>query len=188
MLKLRHISCAVLLIIVSIPTTQPVMAEQWTTAHLQEVIQKANDGDMRAQVDLASRFHVGDGIDKDLVQAAYWYRKLADNGVAEAQLTLGLMYIKGEGLQRDDQQALHWLTLAAEQRLSSAQYLLGVAYDEGHGVKQDNIKAYMWYEISAAMDYENAVAARQALSSKMTKEEIVKAEQMATEWWMKFHH
>ena len=113
---------------------------------------------------------------------------LACLGVAEAQLTLGLMYIRGEGIEKNDQRALHWLNLAAEQRLASAQYLLGLAYAEGHGVQADKVKAYMWYEIAAAMDYENAVEARNALAQQMDQAEIANAEKMATEWWMKFHH
>ena len=164
------------------------VAEEINVQQLQALTQKANNGDMQAQADLASRYHTGDGVTQNTKQAAYWYEKLAENGVAEAQLTLGLIYIKGDGVTPDDKQALYWLNLAAEQRLASAQYLLGIAYAEGHGVEIDKIKAYMWYEIAAAMVNKNAVEARTELAKQMNKEDIFKAEQMATEWWMQFHH
>ncbi len=181
-------SLIVALFISCITISAPAQAEQLSTAQLQQIIEKANQGDIQAQSDLASRYHVGDGIKQDIEQASFWYKKLADKGVAEAQLTLGLIFIRGEGIKQDNKQALHWLNLAAEQRLATAQYLLGLAHAEGHGVEVDKVKAYMWYEISAAMDDKNSVEARAALAEQMSLEEITKAEAMATEWWMKFHH
>lgn len=184
-----HLSSIVAAILICLITqTNPALAQQLSEQQLQQLTEKATQGDMQAQLDLASRYHIGEGVNQDIKQASFWYHKLADSGVAEAQLTLGLMYIRGEGIEQDNQQALYWLNLAAEQRLASAQYLLGLAHAEGHGVEVDRVKAYMWYEISAAMNYENAVEARGALAQQMNQEEITRAEQMATEWWMKFHH
>lgn len=167
----------------------PTFAEQLSTQQLQALIEKAEQGDMQAQSNLANRYYLGEGITQDVKLAALWYEKLANNGVAEAQLTLGLIYIRGEGVKQDNAKALHWLNLAAEQRLPMAQYLLGLAHEEGHGLEVDKVKAYMWYEISAAMDNnKNSVDARSALAKQMNQEEITQAEAMATEWWMKFHH
>lgn len=165
-----------------------VLAESLTAQQLDALTRQADEGDIGAQSELANRYHLGDGISRDAAQAAFWYGKLADKGVAEAQLTLGLLYIRGDGIERDNSRALHWLNLAAEQRLAPAQYLLGVAHAEGHGVAPDRVKAYMWYEIAAAMDHTNAVEARTALASQMSPQEIATAEQMATDWWMRFHH
>ena len=173
----------------SITFATPIFAEQLSPPQLQKLIEEAEQGDMQAQSDLANRYYLGEGISQDIKQAALWYEKLANNGVAEAQLTLGLIYIRGEGIAQDNTQALHWLNLAAEQRLPMAQYLLGLAHEEGHGVEMDKVNAYMWYEISAAMDNnKNSVDARSALAKEMSKEEITRAETMATEWWMRFHH
>lgn len=176
------------IIVTTLMLAAPLMAGSLSQQQLSELQQKADLGDMQAQSDLAKRYQVGDGVGRDMAQAAFWYTKLAEKGVAEAQLNLGLMYIRGDGIVRDDEQALYWLNLAAEQRLALAQYLLGIAYAEGHGVAQDQVKAYMWYEIAAAMDYQNAIEARTALASQLKPQEISSAEKMATEWWMKFHH
>ncbi len=162
-------------------------AQSLNSTELQQIIEKANNGDFLAQADLANRYHVGEGIAQDMSKAAFWYKKLANNEVAEAQLALGLMYIKGDGVEPDNSQALHWLQRAAEQRLPAAQYLLGVAHAEGHGAEIDRQKAYMWYEISAAMEYKNAIEARDELAKQLSKQEILSAERLATEWWMKFH-
>jgi hypothetical protein len=156
-------------------------------AQVKTLNQKAGNGDLQAQAELAERYYKGDGVKQNYTQAAHWYKKLAETGVANAQLTLALMYIKGNGVEKNDEQAVHWLTQAAEQRMPMAQYLLGVAHAEGHGVKQDLIKAYMWYEIAAVMDDQNATAARAELAKKLQPKDIALAEQMAADWWLRFH-
>ncbi len=184
---LRHYLLLIPLILTTIPAGYAV-DKQLPTAQLKAMQQKAANNDLQAQLELADRYYKGDGVAQNYTQAAHWYQKLAALGVANAQLTLGLMYAKGDGVKRDDTQAVHWLMQAAEQRMPMAQYLLGVANAEGHGVKQDLIKAYMWFEIAAAVENENAIAARQALIKKLTANDIAVGDQMATDWWMRFHN
>lgn len=150
--------------------------------------QRAATGDMEAQLALADRYYKGEGVTKNTAKAAHWYQELAKKGFVQAQLTLGLMHIKGDGVTRDDRKAIHWLTQAAENKSSAAQHLLGVAYAEGHGVTADPIKAYMWFEIAAVMEYPHAVASRRELAGKMKSNDIKRAEQMASEWWLQHHH
>ncbi len=175
-------------LLLAIATSSYATERQFTPVQIKAINQKAANGDLQAQLDLADRYYKGDGLTQDYTQAAHWYKKLAETGVANAQLTLGLMYAKGEGVKRDDLEAVRWLTQAAEQRMPMAQYLLGVANAEGHGVKQDLIKAYMWFEIAAAVDNQNAIAARQALIKQLTVNDIATGDKMATDWWMRFHN
>lgn len=149
---------------------------------------RAAAGDLEAQLSLADRYYKGEGVTKDSKRAAQWYQRLADQGFAQAQLTLGLMHIKGDGVPRDDQKAIQWLTKAAENKSTPAQHLLGIAYVEGHGVATDPVKAYMWFEIAAVMEYPNAIDSRRELAAKLNKNDIKRAEQMASEWWMEHHH
>lgn len=163
-------------------------AEPLSDTQLKTLTEKANDGEIYSRVELADRYYAGDGIAQNLEQAIILYTELAKDEVAQAQMALALIYIRGEGTAQDNKQALYWLTQAAEQLLAPAQYFLGVAYAEGHGVVVNNITAYMWYEIAAAMDYENAVDAVKTLALQMNETDILAAEVMATEWWMRFHH
>ena len=39
---------------------------------------------------------LGDNINTDELEAAWWYRKAAEQGVAQAQFQLGLMYLEGK--------------------------------------------------------------------------------------------
>lgn len=177
-----------LLIALLLTTTTSAVEVTPTAAQIKTMNQKAANGDLQAQAELAERYYKGEGLKQDYAQAAHWYRRLAEKGVANAQLTLGLMYIKGNGVEKNDAQAVQWLTQAAEQRMPMAQYLLGMANLEGHGVKQDLINAYMWFEIVASVDNQNANAARQELAKRLSPNEIALAEQMATDWWMRFHN
>ncbi len=178
---------ASILVLATLTLVNTATAQPLSTSELQQIIEKANNDDIQAQADLANRYFIGDGVPLDIPKAATWYEKLANSGVTKAQLTLGLIYIKGDGVQQDNVQALHWLNMAAEQLSEVAQYLLGVAHAEGHGTKIDKVKAYMWYEVSAAMEYKDAIDARTELAKHLSKQEIRHAEEMATDWWLRFH-
>lgn len=60
----------------------------------------------------------------DDAQAAYWYRKAAEQGIAEAQFSLGSIYRNGRGVPKDEAEAVRWLRMAAEQGLPEAQVAL----------------------------------------------------------------
>ena len=49
-------------------------------------------GDATSQFNLGSIYHNGDGIPRDTVEAAHWYRMAAEQGHANAQHNLGFMY------------------------------------------------------------------------------------------------
>lgn len=55
-------------------------------------------------------------MEKDLKQAAEWYRKAAEQGDETAQYFLGCCYRYGDGVQKDLKQAEEWLRRSAEQR------------------------------------------------------------------------
>ena len=62
----------------------------------------ANKGYARAQTRLGLLYDLGnDGVPKDKVQAASWYRKSAEQGDDTAQFFLGRMYRDGIGVPKD---------------------------------------------------------------------------------------
>src|ERR1017187_4656498 len=86
---------------------------------------------------------------QDYAQAAFWYRKAADQGLVKAQSKLGLLYHNGKGVPQDDSQAALWFRKAAEKGYHPAQYGLGLMYVKGQGVPQDYTEAYFWFEVAA---------------------------------------
>ena len=83
------------------------------------------------------------------VEAAYRYRKAAEQGDAAAQFKLGGLYMNGQGVSQDDAQAAVWLRKAAEQGDEGAQLVLGDLYRDGQGVPQDYTQAAVWYRKAA---------------------------------------
>ena len=69
---------------------------------------------MIAQFNLGCCYRYGDGVALDLLQAAAWFHKAADQGYAMAQHNLGTMYHDGEGVAKNDEQAIAWFSKEAE--------------------------------------------------------------------------
>ena len=80
--------------------------------------------DPEEQYKLGQRYRYGDGVEKDLEQAAYWYRKAAEQGNAKAQFSLGVCYRYGYGVEKDSEQAVYWYRKAAEQGSEAAKAAL----------------------------------------------------------------
>jgi TPR repeat protein len=121
----------------------PSFAEQVATAQrpIAEIKAKAESGEAESQFQLGRRYDKGEGVPRDLVEAAKWYRKAAEQGLAKAQDNLGVCYDRGEGVAQDHAEAAKWFRKAAEQNLPRAQSNLGVCYDHGTGVTRDSAEA-----------------------------------------------
>ena len=72
----------------------------------------AQAGDPTAMVRLAARYQSGEGVRRDVEEAAKLYLSAAKLGNAEAQFNLGNMYLLGEGLAEDHSSALAFYRLA----------------------------------------------------------------------------
>lgn len=55
----------------------------------------------------------GRGVPQDYAQAAYWWRKAAEQNYPDGQFYLGLLYAMGQGVRQDNAEAYFWYTLAA---------------------------------------------------------------------------
>ena len=78
----------------------------------ERIIDDAEQGDATAQCNLASRYEIGDGVAKDQVEAAAWYRKGVEQGHADAQFNLARCYKYGVGVERDLVEAGVWFRKA----------------------------------------------------------------------------
>ena len=63
-----------------------------------------------------------------------------------------------------------------------AQYLLGRMYMEGRGVTQDYIEAHMWLNLATTGGVANARGYRDDLATRMTSQQIAKAQELARAW------
>ena len=118
-------------------------------ASLSRVRKAAEQGDAKAQFDLAVMCYKGRGLQQDYAEAARWYRKAADQGYAKAQMNLGDMYHDGKGVPLDYAEAFRWCQKAAEQGDARAQDAVGYMHATGQGVSQDYAEAIRWYKKAA---------------------------------------
>jgi TPR repeat protein len=88
----------------------------------------ANGGDPQAQYEVGRMYESGQGVAKDLGDAASWYRKSASGGNHPAQLLLSLMFARGQGVPQDDKQGLAWLAKAAAGAPPEKQLALRMLY------------------------------------------------------------
>lgn len=73
------------------------------------------EGNASAMTLLASLYHRGEGVQRDIDKAVELYLAAAELGQSEAQFNLGNMYLLGEGVPQDESWALSFYRLAAKQ-------------------------------------------------------------------------
>ena len=81
-------------------------------------------GDADAQVNLGVMYAKGNGVRRDDVEAAGWFRKTATQGDPDAQFYLGALYKRGDGVPQDSARAYAWLKAAAAQGNGGATALI----------------------------------------------------------------
>jgi len=110
-------------------------------SNVAEIQIKAAQGFVKQELELAAAYFAGRGVAKDLAQAAYWYRKAADQGDPAAQVYLGYLYSAGIGVPQDTAEAIRWYRRAAASNSPQAEVNLAAHYMRGDGVKQDTAEA-----------------------------------------------
>jgi TPR repeat protein len=122
----------------------------------------------------------------EYVRAAQELSPLAQRGNAKALGLLGFLYEHGFGEPQDYDAAADFYTRGAVQGNPFAQAMLGLMYDKGHGVPLDFILAYKWLNLAAAStqghDQETFARLRDAVASKMSKDEIAEGQRLALNW------
>lgn len=84
-------------------------------SQFEESMNKAIQGDVVAQYDLAYRYFYGDGVERRSSQSFTWVEKAAQQWHKEAQYLLGELLLFGDGCEADIPAAVKWFNLAAEQ-------------------------------------------------------------------------
>jgi len=132
-----------------------------TDQQITDLTQRAEQGDMQAQISLGFFYWgKGNGVPLDLKQAEHWWDKAASQGDIKIQKELAQGYKKGaskKGVPPNHKKAAHWWLKGAEQGHPLAQFEIGYAYYWGDlGVPKDLKKALHWYKKAAEQGESNA--------------------------------
>jgi TPR repeat protein len=125
-------------LLLSCATTTP-------SPEIQELMRKAEAGDMESQFRLGSLYDSGYGGPSNAKETEKWYKRAAEAGHSEAQNSMGSIY-QAESRYAE---ALLWYEKAAAQNNALAISNLAFMYDQGLGVNQDIERARQLYLKSA---------------------------------------
>jgi len=113
----------------------------------------AMQGDLKAAVQLAEIYFLGDKGPRNYEKAARWYAYAAEKGHALGQNNLGAMYESGQGVKQDYETAATWYEKSARQGYAKAQVNLAILYRNGWGVRKDDAEALKWFTEAGKQDY-----------------------------------
>ncbi len=88
----------------------------------------------RIQYIVGRMYYEGKGVDRNLAEAAKWYRKSASQGFPDAQYSLGMMYCRGKNVSKAKiKRCIYWLRRAsaqghqnAKKKLKSTEKILSI--------------------------------------------------------------
>lgn len=160
-------SCLVMSLTISLAMSQTVFAGPYEDA---EAAYRAGDHKKAAvfarkgvaqkhaksQFFLGAMYEYGQGVEKSISMAAYWYQMAGNQGHAEAQYSLAYLYRSGHGGEKSDEYALVWFQKSARLGNANAQYFLGDMYERGISVVQSYDEALVWYRKAAKQGQEAA--------------------------------
>src|SRR5262245_23318234 len=154
---------------------------------LNDIRQRAEQGDPQAQFELGVRYRQGRDVAADSSAAVEGFRKAAAQSNADAVVALATMYGSGRGVEKDLSRSVFWFRSAAELGHASAQFNLGGLYARGEGVTQDYIEAYKWQSLAITRaadrpDVPTFTASRDALARQLTVEQIAEANARIRQW------
>ncbi|SUH33366.1 tetratricopeptide repeat protein [Salmonella enterica subsp. enterica] len=133
--------------------------------YVQELEQKAEQGDESAQFSLGSWYAEGRYVKPDYKLAIKWLEKAGKQGSDFSYFILGYHYNYGENFPLSRQKALEWYRKAAELGDSSTQEILGDAYMYGDGFPQNTQLALEWYRKAASPTNDAGVVRGQGSAS-----------------------
>ena len=113
---------------------------------LQHRIERAENGEVQMQYRVARCYHTGEGTNKDVKAALYWYEKAALNGHLQSQRMMGWAHSTyGDlSIQKSVQEAFRWYKMAADQGDSHAQLYISSSYLKGQGTSMNLVESFKW--------------------------------------------
>lgn len=100
-------------------------------------LERAEAGDVKAQVRLAYAYSSGEGAPRDAGAAVRWNREAAQGGHGLAANNLACLYEAGDGVARDQAEANRWFEIAVERESRPGQYNLSLNLLDGKNVPRD---------------------------------------------------
>ncbi|WP_214660530.1 lytic transglycosylase domain-containing protein [sulfur-oxidizing endosymbiont of Gigantopelta aegis] len=112
--KKKQFLCLLFVLMALHICTIPVVKAKTYQDPIVQMSQAAKNGQITAQVELATAYEHGEGITKDTSKAIFWYCKAALKGSTDAQRNLAWMFLNARGVEQDEALAVRWFNRAAK--------------------------------------------------------------------------
>jgi tetratricopeptide (TPR) repeat protein len=123
---------------------------------LPELSMRAQQGDVKALVELGNRYSFGEGVKVDHQEAYRCYRRAAEAGDADGMINLAAAFRLGEGVGQDVENAIVWLERAMNDDPLFASFALGEIYSNAEGGFYDASKAIRYFTIAQSAGHQDA--------------------------------
>ena len=110
---------------------------------------EADKGDPEAKHYMASLYHRGHGVEKDIAKALALLEEAGSRDYVLSLATLGGMYLSGDVVNQDYQKAFDYFLRAAELGHLESIYKVSQFYLNGAGAEQSNDNAAYWFKEAA---------------------------------------
>jgi len=129
----------------------PQEFSKWNDKFAKMQLAAAENGNPDAMASVAAKYMSGgDGLERNRVQAVYWYKKAADAGNADAMEKVAMMYAKGRFLPRNPAKAQEYFEKLASKDFSYCMKISAFYSDGKDGFPKDDAKSLEWLERAAA--------------------------------------
>ena len=95
---------------------------------VQDLLSKAEMGDVEALTDLGAIYEEGKGVTRDLQLAERYYLEASEKGSANAANKMGVLCWQVDGYPKDLEVARQWFSFGAQNGSASAMFNLGATY------------------------------------------------------------
>ncbi len=150
---------------------------------LENLRQRAENGEAGAQFQLAHRYLNGEGVTADNFIALQWFARAAEQGNPNAQYNIAVMYLNGIGVIQDNAAAVDWFRQAADNGDAQAQFTLAIILFNGqYDVPQNVPQAYKWFTLAGSAGIREAAANAVLIQEMMPPEQVEMMQQEALKW------
>lgn len=130
------------------------MSEE-TKPTIDDLRQKAEQGDPSAMFELAVAYAQGNGVDANQDLALNWFIRSAKSGHIDAMQLLGLIYFTGQlGADRNTSSSIEWYQKASDAGSNMALGLLAFLFEK----EADLVSARKWYQKAAEAGEDGAAS------------------------------
>jgi len=121
------------------------------------VLEKANNGDPLACVEIGKIYYFGKNVPKDEKKAFEFMLKAAQAGNLEAMGFVGEFYCDGKGVEKSEKDSFQWIEKGANAGNAFCEDFMSYFYFNGVVVEHDEVKAYEWAKKSAEKNFPKAM-------------------------------